>query len=190
MIILPCNHNNHGFLSFPNLARAFLFAAFLCPVFIAFHAQAGDNTGGKKEKVHISADGTLVINSESKYFEFSENVRATLENAIITSDKLSIYYSNAAKNKKNTVNENSIKKIVAKGNVKIEFDNNVAESQQAVYTPENRLLILSGGNPKVVSGNDHISGSKIIISRADGKINVDGPVDVIFHPDKKENGDN
>ncbi len=165
-----------------------LCAAVLCCVFILvsipFSAHAADktqNTANEKEKIHISAE-TLVFFSEKKYLEFTGNVKASQDNIIITSDRLRIYYTDSPDkpdkpDKKENLDENSIQKIVAHGNVTIKFDNKVAETDQAVYTTKSRLLVLSGANSKVTSGSDVITGSKITLNRADGNIKVEGSKD-------------
>jgi len=94
---------------------------------------------------------------------------------VITADKLKIFYKKhlADKNKPVMARE-SIHQIVATGNVKINFDNRVAESQQAVYNTETSVLVLSGAESKIISGDDTISGEKITFYRTDGRIAVEG----------------
>ncbi len=93
-------------------------------------------------------------------------------------------------NKKNPLaGDESIKKIVANGNVQIKFDNRVAVTQQAVYITENRVLVLSGANSKVISGNNSISGEKITVYRTDGRIQVESGkeerVEAVLYPGEK-----
>ena len=161
----------------------------LVTVVMAFHVDAEDkqhtkNSEIEKDKIHITAD-TLISESETGVAEFIGNVRAIQERTVITSDSLKIYYKQDVKNKKNgPTGEASIEKIVASGNVKITFDNKVAVTQQAVYQTEARILILSGANSKVISGNDSISGEKITYYRNDERIKVEsGPeqrVEAVF----------
>jgi len=99
-----------------------------------------------QERIRVSAE-TLVVDNEAKYAEFIGNVRATQGNTVITGDSLKIFYKERS-GKKSAEAEESIEKIVAKGNVKIKFDNRVAETEQAVYTTESRVLVLSGSASK------------------------------------------
>ncbi len=127
----------------------------------------------KNEKIHITAD-KLISDHEAKYTEFIGNVRATQRDTVITADKLKIFLKRDMDNKKNPVaGDESIKKIVANGNVQIKFDNRVAVTQQAVYITETRVLVLSGADSKVISGNNSISGEKITVYRTDGRIQVE-----------------
>ena len=110
----------------------------------------------KNEKIHITAD-KLISDNEAKYAEFIGNVRAAQRDTVITSDHLKIFFKRDIDNKKNPLaSDESIKKIVANGNVQIKFDNRVAVTQQAVYITETRVLVLSGADSKVISGNDYI----------------------------------
>jgi len=128
----------------------------------------------KNEKIHITAD-KLISDHEAKYAEFIGNVMATQRDTVITADKLKIFFKRGMDNKKNPLaGDESINKIVANGNVQIKFDNRVAVTQQAVYINETRVLVLSGANSKVISGNNSISGEKITIYRTDGRIQVEG----------------
>lgn len=139
----------------------------------------------EKDKIHITAN-TLISESESRFAEFSGNVRALQGGTVITADRLKIYYRQAEKSSGNpTAAGTAIEKIVATGNVKITFEDKVAVTQQAVYLPETRVLMLSGANSKVTSGKDSVSGEKITFNRTDGRIKVEsGPdqrVEAVFH---------
>ncbi|MCP4351703.1 MAG: hypothetical protein GY795_40065 [Desulfobacterales bacterium] len=188
MKILPCKQNSNRILFFPVRKRALcarvLMCCFFILFFIPFSAYSTDktqDTSNEKEKIHISAE-TLVFFSEKKYLEFTGSVKASQDNIIITSDRLRIYYTDSPGKKENQVDENSIQKIVADSNVTIKFDNKVAETDQAVYTTKDMILVLSGTESKVTSGSDVITGSKITVNRADGNIKVEGtkskPVEV------------
>ena len=87
------------------------------------------------------------------------------------------------------ITRESIKKLVANGNVKIYFDNRVAVTPQAVYNIETEILILSGDNSRIISGNDSISGEKITLYRTTGRINVESgsekQVEAVFYSGEK-----
>lgn len=143
----------------------------------------------KNEKIHITAD-KLISDHEAKYAEFIGNVMATQRDTVITADKLKIFFKRGMDNKKNPLaGDESIKKIVANGNVQIKFDNRVAVTQQAVYITETRVLVLSGADSKVISGNNSISGEKITVYRTDGRIQVESGkgerVEAVLYPGEK-----
>ncbi|MFO7666088.1 MAG: LptA/OstA family protein [Desulfobacterales bacterium] len=141
------------------------------------------------KKIHITAD-KLIAEGNSNNAEFIGNVRAVQETTVITSDKLKIFYKKDSSGiENNPKGEDSIKEIVATGNVKILFDDKTAETEQAVYTAETRILVLNGPNSKITSGKNTISGSKITFFRDDGRINVEGGgknrVEAFFESDGK-----
>lgn len=111
--------------------------------------------------IQIKADN-LVAYNEASYAEFSGNVSAVQGTTHITSDKLKIYYSKAIENpgKKDT-GEESIKKVVASGNVTIRSENRTARTSMAEYTPASKVIVLSGAGSTVTSGNNYVSGEKI-----------------------------
>ena len=164
--------------------------------FLLHMAYADDTSHNPKEKspgenatIHITSD-KLISDNKAGYAEFIGNVKATQEDTVITSDRLKIFYKKNFANKGPlSVSEESIHKIVAKGNVEIKFDNRVATAQQAVYNTETMVLVLSGNNSKIISENDSISGEKITFYRTDGRINVESGnkkrVEAVFYSGQK-----
>ncbi len=145
----------------------------------------------RKEKIHISSE-SLVVNDADKFAEFIGNVRAVQGTTEIVSDRLKIYYEGNPRQVSGGDaggpgrTGDSIKKIVATGNVKIHFDDTVAESREAVYTTADRILVLSGPNSKVTKpSSGEISGSKISINRESGQIKFEGNVEGLFFPGEK-----
>lgn len=127
-----------------------------------------------EEPIQITAD-RLESNAEQKYAEFIGNVKASQGNFKIISDTLRIYYSGDLINReKQTSNENMLNKIVAKGNVKILSDQYEAKTNEAQYDVKTMTIVLAGENSTVTSGKNSISGSKIILYRADGRVKVEG----------------
>jgi lipopolysaccharide export system protein LptA len=160
----------------------FFWATALILVFVLIHSLlyaeekpniTETNTDKKNEKIHITAD-KLISDNEAKYAEFIGNVKATQRDTVIITDQLKIFFKAVMENKKNPLaGDETIKKIVANGNVQIKFDNRVAVTQQAVYITETRVLVLTGTDSKVISGENSISGEKITIYRTDGRIKVE-----------------
>ena len=140
-------------------------------------------------KIHITAD-KLISDNDADYAEFIGNVRATQEDTVITADRLKIFVKKNPDNKDAPgVGTESINKIIASGNVKINFDNRVAVTPQAVYNIKTGILVLSGDNSRIVSGKDSISGEKITIYRTTGRITVESGsekrVEAVFYSVEK-----
>ena len=144
---------------------------------------------GENGAIHITSD-KLIFDNKAGYAEFMGHVKATQEESVITSDRLKIFYKKNIANKGSlSVSDESIHKIVAKGNVEIKFDNRVATAQEAVYNTETMVLVLSGNNSKIISENDSISGEKITFYRIDGRISVESGnkkrVEAVFYSGQK-----
>jgi lipopolysaccharide export system protein LptA len=158
-------------------AAAVMFAAGLVvpPSGFTQEKQMDTDTGhlAKDQKIHITAD-KLISDNKVDYAEFIGNVRATQEDTVITADSLKIFVKKNPDNKSTPGGGmDSINKIIASGNVKINFDNRVAVTRQAVYNTETGILVLSGDNSRIISGKDSISGEKITLHRTTGRITVE-----------------
>jgi lipopolysaccharide export system protein LptA len=171
--ILQFNHIKWRILAVL-LAALIIHAA---PVLSFAHAEEKPNYADKnleKGPIHITAD-KLVTDNKTRIAEFIGNVRVTQGDTIITSDGLLIYNKKGTDQKKDIdMTEGSIEKIVANGHVKITFGDKIATAQKAEYFTDSGILVLSGPDSKVISGNDSISGSKITLHRPDGRIEVEG----------------
>jgi len=154
---IPFSLKNHRQwqLVFPNVLMLFLAMSITDRNVSAF------DKGNENSSIQIKSDN-LVAYNEASYAEFTGNVSAVQGTTLITSDKLKIYYSKAAENKgKKDTGEESIKKVVASGNVVIRSENRTAYTSMAEYTPASKVIVLSGPDSKVTSGNNYVSGDKI-----------------------------
>lgn len=156
---------------------------------IAAERSSPDTALKNNQEIQVIAD-QLISNSQDKFAEFIGNVEVTQGTFVIKSDRLRIYYRTVKGiSKEPSTAEDSIEKIIAKGNVKIWSDESVAETDQAEYSFADMVLVLSGENSTVISGKNSITGSKIILYRKDGRIKVEGSdskrVKAIFYPGKE-----
>ncbi len=192
LLVSNSHFNQHYFKALRYWAVLFL----LISCVLMHMAYANDTPRNPKKKssggngaIHITSD-KLISDNKAGYAEFIGNVKATQDDTVITSDRLKIYYKKNIANKGPlSVSEESIHKIVAKGNVEIKFDNRVATAQQAIYNTETMVLVLSGNNSKIISKNESISGEKITFYRIDGRINVESGnkkrVEAVFYSGQK-----
>jgi len=138
------------------------------------------------KNLHISAD-RLVANQNNQHVIFSGNVVALYELTTITSDKLKVIYSDQADREK--LNQASVKKIIASGNVHIVLEGKTATCDQAVYLTSSNSLVLTGEETRLQSGNNFITGNKITIFQNTGQIIVNGSndkrVNAVFQPDSQ-----
>jgi lipopolysaccharide export system protein LptA len=148
-----------------------------------FAADAEDR--GKGEPIRITSD-KLVTDNAKRSALFSGHVKAVQGDTVITADQLTIFFKSGG-SASSKISNNNIERLLAEGQVRIEFDNKVAVSNQAVYIVAERKLILSGPGSKVISGQDEISGSKITFFRDDGRVMLESDgrnrVNAIIHSD-------
>lgn len=154
-------------------------------------AQSRAGAGKKKEKTRITAD-RLQVDREDRNAEFVGTVKLTQGTTVLTADRLKIFFEADKQSTQITPgDQEAIKKIVAKGNVRIKLDEGVAETDQAEFIAETNTYVLSGEGSKVISGKNSISGSKITLHRTDGRITVERGVkkrvEAVIFSGNKEN---
>jgi lipopolysaccharide export system protein LptA len=146
------------------------------------------------EQIQIVAD-KLTTNNTEKFAEFVGDVRASQGNLVITSERLRIYYrDDTDRNKDQTASQESIKRIVASGNVKISSEKYKAQTDQAEYDLDTQVFVLIGENSTVTSGKNILTGSKITVYRKTGQIKVESSpqkrVRAVFYPKEKASEQN
>lgn len=144
-------------------------------------------TPNENGPIKITAD-KLVTDSKAQTAEFTGNVTATQGDTKITADRLILHYGGQGDGQGKQV-ANDIKQIEAVGQVRILFDNRVAVSDKAVYTTEDRKLILRGPGSMIKDGQDEISGGEIIFERDTEKVFInkgqhEGQVKAIINSDQ------
>ena len=176
----------------PFWTRVMLFAfatMLLSPGGFAEESPQNEGTPQDDEQIQIVAD-KLITNNAEKFAEFVGDVRASQGNLVITSERLRIYYrDDPDRNKEQTVGQESIKRIVASGNVHISTEKYKAQTDQAEYDMDTQVFVLNGENSTVTSGKNILTGSKITVYRKNGQITVERSphrrVKAVFYPKEK-----
>jgi len=119
-------------------------------------ASAANKTQQQKERITITCDGSLQIDYEKNLATFNTNVQVQTRDALMKSDSMEVYF---VPEKDSTAPESAslsaaaaqsrIDKIIARGNVSITQGENVSYSEEAVYSAQERRILLQG-RPKVV----------------------------------------
>lgn len=151
---------------------------FLCLLFpsalvLAEPQMTGSEQDGKAETaIHITAD-RLESDHKMSLVEFSGNVTATEDDVVMTADRMKVFYKSGGDM---SPRAGTIEKIVSEGNVKIVFDNETktAVADKAVYLADQKVLELSGGDPRVWSGKNIVRGKKITLFQAENRSLVEG----------------
>ena len=150
---------------------AVLFFSFICPG-VSMAQAVGDPAATDQELV-ITAD-RLDADAEGNYSEFSGNVKAVQGDTIITADRIRIDFKSSRNSSGQlSVGEDAVEKITATGHVKISTGEMTALTNKASYVTASRLLVLSGPDSTVKSGKNSITGAKITMDRASGRITVE-----------------
>ncbi len=115
--------------------------------------------GGAKPSppINITSDKMEILDKEGTV-HFIGNVKAVRGDLVINADDVTVYYSSqkvAGKTKK------VMKKIVAKGHVKVTKEDKVAIGDKAVYDRPREIITLSG-NAQVWQGKNRVSGAEIL----------------------------
>ena len=162
------------------------FIIFLLSSF-AFAQEMNVSKAPAREKIHVTADN-LTSESNARVAEFKGNVKVTQGNFIIKSDSLKILYKESGEEKKAGTTE-SIDKIIAIGNVKIESEEATAFSEQAEYDTNTMIIVLTGENCRVFDKKNSVTGSRINFNRKEGLVKAVGDgkkrVNAVFFPDEK-----
>ena len=130
-------------------------------------------TKADTEQIQIVADN-LITNNAEKFAEFTGDVQASQGDILINSERLRVYYKDdSALHKNQAGSQESIKRIVASGNVRISSEKYTAITDRADYDLATRVLVLTGENSTVTSGENVLTGSKFIVYRKSGQIKVE-----------------
>ena len=175
------------FITYNNLLKrqCILFVAAMMSIFLTslcVYSQSSEkqDDAAQNDPVHIVSD-QMVVDTIKRIVDFNGNIRMTSRDSVITADHLKVYYkeggftggTDTESSGEEPSSEESIDKIIAIGNVGINFDNRVAVAEHAVYTTANGILVLTGKEAKITSDNNTISGEKITLHRRDGRVFVE-----------------
>ena len=160
-------------------------AALFCFWLAAAALAADPPADAPREPINIVAD-RLLTDSNARRAEFSGNVTATQGDTRLTSDRLVIFYTGSGPQ---TAPQESVQRIEAYGNVRINMADRVATTDQAVYTAADRKLVLTGPGSKITRGQDEITGNEIIFDRERQTVTVEsrgkGQVNAVIHSDQR-----
>ncbi len=144
-------------------------------------AAAEPATAPPREPIKIVAD-RLLTDSGAKRAEFSGNVTASQGATTLAADRLVIFYTGGGTE---STPQEGVQRIEAYGNVRIDMEDRVATTDQAVYTTADRKLVLTGPGSKIARGPDAITGNEIIFDRERQTVTVEsrgrGQVNAIIH---------
>ena len=137
----------------------------LCP---AYAWAAEDTTDEPPQRIHFWADKSVVYTKDNRAV-LSGHVKVKQGENTATADQMTIIFQGGG-TPQSGINLNSIEKIELENRVRIEFDDNVAVSQKAVYFSAERKLILSGPGTKITNGQNELTCSTITYFRNEDRM--------------------
>jgi len=185
--IIRCKQKKYPLISILSLAIFAGISGLISATYSIAGAMTESNYKANKD-IHIKADNA-VTDLDAGETEFLGNVRVSQDKTVVTAERMKVYYRDLKYENNNPLIQESIKKIIAKNNVTISFDNITAMSEEAIYFTDSKILTLSGINSKVISGPNSITGSKFTFFQTSGDLIVEGskqhPVQVLFFSGEK-----
>ena len=147
---------------FSIIAVACLLFLFQAPVF------------GLEKPIHIEADRMTSTEKTSSVL-FTGNVDAKQGDVRIRSDEMTVYYTEAEKNKEKETEKmtQQVEKLVCVGNVEVTRQEWLGTGKKMIYLSKERQVILID-NAKAWQGQNVVSGSKIIYYLDEGRSEVIG----------------
>ena len=149
----------------------------LCLTFAAASAGAqqkiafGDLTQDTTQPVQVTAD-QLSVNNADGTAVFSGNVVVTQGEMKLAAGEVTVTYG---------TEQNDIETLVASGGVTVRNLGDAAEAQEAVYTIDSGVIVLSG-DVLLTQGPSAMAGQKLTINLKDGTGVMEGRVTTTFQP--------
>lgn len=122
----------------------------LCAGLSSTAAQTLGFGGSGDTPIHIEADDGIEWQRTNQLYLANGNARASQGEAAVEGDRLIAYY------RPNKAGENEIYRIDAVGNVRVLSRSEVATGDRAVYDVFNGVLVLTGENIRLETGQDTI----------------------------------
>ncbi len=127
-----------------------LFAGVMIPPSAAPAQTLNFGAGDSDQPIEVYADDGIEWQQENFLFIARGNARAVRGPVTVYADELRAYYREKAEG------GNEIHRLDAVGHVRIVSETQEGTGEQAVYDVDNAVLVLSGGQPRFVSGDDEI----------------------------------
>ena len=114
------------------------------------------NLGGAKGDlpIEVYADNGIEWQQDGQFFIARGDARAVRGEVEILGDELRAYY------RKNPTGESEVWRLDALGNVRIVSNSETAYGNRAIYNADQKVLVIDGDKPRLVSGQDTLTASQ------------------------------
>lgn len=121
--------------------------------------------------IHVVSN-KMIAERQVSMVEFIGDVRVTRQESVLLAESVKIFFYESEP-KDGSKRESNIEKIVATGNVEYTEGERKAFSDKAVYTADDGRLVLTGKEPKLITGTNWVTGKKITFFRNQEKVIVE-----------------
>lgn len=118
----------------------------------------------KRDTPIVITSDTLTADNKNDTAIFEGSVVATSQDIKISSDKMTVFYSDG---------NSKIAKIQVVGNVKVQKEGMSIYSDEAEYIDDEEKIIFTG-NPRVIENDNSITGTRIIYFLKDDRAVIEG----------------
>lgn len=130
-------------------------------------------SAGAQEQVTVITSELLTYDYKQKYALFEQNVTVVDPRIKIMSDKMTVRFDAS----------NKVTQIVCEGHVYITQEDKTAKADVSTYDVLSGDIVLTG-NPVVKSGQDTVTGEKIVFNRDRETVRVFGKPKMVIVPGK------
>jgi lipopolysaccharide export system protein LptA len=157
------------------IAAVFAVAAAAVPT--VTHGATAVDSQRPDEQIRVSAD-RLVTDRTARTAKFTGRVKVVRGNSTIETDSLTVVYSEKSSGVNGALPVRSaIERIIAEGNVRIQSEDLTARTPKAIYSRPTQTVELIGGDSRVISGNNSITGERIVLHLEGERLTVSGDGD-------------
>ncbi|WP_321493153.1 LptA/OstA family protein [uncultured Desulfobacter sp.] len=127
------------------------------------------------DKKHPPADlkitsDKMTVSKDQSVVEFEGEVKAVRADSVLSADSLKVFFHTAETKKDG---QSNIKRILAVGNVEYTDGEHKAFADEADYDMADEILMLTGEQARLLTGKSWISGRKITLFKAQGRVVVE-----------------
>jgi lipopolysaccharide export system protein LptA len=140
-----------------------------------------------KGAIEVKADSLVVLHKENQAV-FKGNVSAVQKDTRLSARELAIWYDPKAGEKGGEDAGDSVKRMEARGDVRIVNPAAESEAELAVYDAGEKTLVLTGKEAVLKRGESSVRGNRIVLYIKDGRLQVEGggggQVEAVFFPEE------
>lgn len=113
----------------------------------------------------------MIASKDKSTVEFTGNVKAVRADSVLLAKSVKVFLHTS---KTKIKGQSNVRRILATDNVEYSDGERKATCDQADYDTAKEILVLTGDKARLLTGKSWISGKKITLFKADGRVVVEG----------------